>query len=104
VDPRALDQSLLAFIAVRSEGLPGDDAIGHQLARIAEVLEVHHIAGDDCFLLKVRARDTEHLGELLREKLGRIRGVRSTRTTIVLGSLKETSRLPVPGAAEVDVS
>jgi Lrp/AsnC family leucine-responsive transcriptional regulator len=97
VDARVLGQKLLAFIAVRSEGLPGDDAIGHQLARIPEVLEVHHIAGDDCFLLKVRARDTEHLSELLRDKLGRIRGVRSTRTTIVLGSLKETPRLPVPG-------
>jgi hypothetical protein len=29
-------------------------------------------------------------------RLGRIPGVRSTRTTIVLGTLKETSRLPIP--------
>jgi Lrp/AsnC family leucine-responsive transcriptional regulator len=46
-------------------------------------------------LIKVRARDAEHLGQLLRTRLGRIPGVRSTRTTIVLETVKETSRLPL---------
>ena len=55
-----------------------------------EVLEVHHVAGDDCYLIKVRARDAEHLGQLLRTRFGRIPGVRSTRTTIVLETVKET--------------
>jgi Lrp/AsnC family leucine-responsive transcriptional regulator len=59
------------------------------------VLEVHHVAGDDCFLVKLRARDAEHLGELLKTKIGRIPGVRSTRTTIVLGTEKESPVLPV---------
>ena len=65
------------------------------LAEVPEVLEVHHVAGDDCFLVKVRTRDAEHLGELLKARIGRIRGVRSTRTTIVLGTIKETQALPL---------
>ena len=32
------------------------------LAAIPEVLEVHDVAGEDCYLLKVRAKDTEELG------------------------------------------
>ena len=95
VDPHALDQSMLAFIAVRSEETPGDDSVAHALSKCPEVLEVHHVAGDDCFMLKVRARDAEHIGQLLRHRFMRIPGVKSTRTTIVLETVKETPRLPV---------
>ena len=100
VDPHALDQSMLAFIAVRSEQAPGDESVSQALAQCPEVLELHHVAGDDCYLLKVRARDAEHIGQLLRHRFGRIPGVRSTRTTIVLETVKETPRLPVPATAE----
>ncbi len=94
LDARAVDQTLLAFIAVRTAELPQDRRAGAALAKIAEVLEVHHVAGEDTLLLKVRARDTEHLNELFKTRFGRIRGLRSTRTTIVLETIKETPRLP----------
>jgi Lrp/AsnC family leucine-responsive transcriptional regulator len=100
VDPHALEQSMLAFIAVRSEQSPGDDSVSLALAKCPEVLELHHVAGDDCYLLKVRARDAEHLGQLLRHRFGGIPGVRSTRTTIVLETVKETPRLAVRPTAE----
>jgi Lrp/AsnC family leucine-responsive transcriptional regulator len=99
VSPKAADLGLLAFIAVRTNVVGGDeDRVGEQLAEIPEVLEVHHVAGDDCFLVKIRARDPEHLGQLLKVNLGLIKGVRSTRTTIVLGTHKETTRLPIAGS------
>jgi Lrp/AsnC family leucine-responsive transcriptional regulator len=101
VDPRMLDLRMLAFVAVRSDEVASDDRIANELAATPEVLEVHHVAGDDCYLVKVRARDAEHLGQLLRTRIGRIAGVRSTRTTIVLDTVKETSRLPIPPAQEV---
>lgn len=100
VDPHALEQAMLAFIAVRSEQAPGDDSVSQALAQCPEVLELHHVAGDDCYLLKVRARDAEHIGQLLRHRFGRIPGVRSTRTTIVLETVKETPRLPVRAPTE----
>jgi len=95
VDPHAVEQAMLAFIAVRSAQAPGDDRVAQQLAQCPEVLELHHVAGDDCYLLKVRARDAEHIGQLLRHRFGRIPGVVSTRTTIVLETVKETPRLPL---------
>lgn len=107
VDPKAVDLGMLAFIAVRTSEVAGEESAGRDLAAIPEVLEVHHVAGDDCFLVKIRARDAEHLGDLLKTRVGRIKGVRSTRTTIVLGTLKESTQLPFPAAQasdEVDIA
>jgi Lrp/AsnC family leucine-responsive transcriptional regulator len=98
VDPHYLEHTMLAFVAVRTADMPGEARVGRALARIPEVLEVHHVAGEDCLMLKVRARNPEHLGELLRRRFGRIRGLRSTRTTIVLDSVKDDPRIPVPPA------
>src|SRR3954451_1770193 len=95
IDPHAVDQGMLAFVSVKSEEAPGDDSVARALAQCPEVLELHHVAGDDCYLLKVRARDAEHVGQLLRHRFGRIPGVVSTRTTIVLETVKETPRLSV---------
>lgn len=95
IDPRVLEQSMLAFVSVRSDEAPGNNDVARALAACDEVLEVHHVAGEDCYLIKVRARDPEHLGSLLRTRFGRIPGVRSTRTTIVLETVKETPRLHI---------
>lgn len=103
LDPRALDQRLLAFVAIRTTDRPGEARVSDTLAAIPEVLEAHQVAGDDCLLVKIRARDPEHLSQILRERIGSVEGVRSTRTTIVLETIKESSRLPltVPNAEEV---
>lgn len=99
VSPKAVGLGMLAFVAVRTKEAPEEeDSVAAALGQVPEVLEVHHVAGDDCFLVKVRARDAEHLGDLLKSRIGRISGVRSTRTTIVLGTLKETQQLPMPEA------
>ena len=95
VDPKVLNLGLLAFVAVRSDEAGSENRIAQLLGELPEVLEVHHVAGDDCYLIKVRARDAEHLGQLLRTRVARVPGVRSTRTTIVLETIKETPRLPI---------
>jgi len=95
VNPKTLGLGLVAFVFVRTEERVGRTEAAKRLARIPEVQEVHHVAGEDCYLVKVRAADPEALGRLLRSRFGRIKSVRSTRTTIVLETVKETGRLPV---------
>ena len=95
LDPQALNMGLTAFVLVRAEERPGSMMSGKQLAEIPEVQEVHHVAGEDCYLVKVRAANTEDMGRLLRERFGAIEAIRSTRTTIVLSTLKETAQLPL---------
>ena len=104
VDPRAVGLGLVAFTFVRSNDRPGGVQTAEKLAEIPEVLEVHHVAGEDCFLVKVRAADTESLGRLLRERLGKIGTITSTRTTIVLETVKETVELPIAVEEEKEVA
>lgn len=89
IAPKALGLGLTAFTFVHAEDAVGSISTGKALAELPEVLEVHHTAGQDAYLIKVRVADTEELGQLLR-KIGSIKSVRDTRSTIVLGSVKET--------------
>src|SRR5919107_867698 len=63
VDPHALNLGLLAFVFMRVDDR--DDVLGRAestaeaLSALPSVLELHHLAGEDCFLVKVRARDTD---------------------------------------------
>ena len=95
VDPKAVELGQLAFMFIKSNDRPGAVGTAAQLAEVPEILELHHVAGEDCFLAKVRARDAEALGRLLRERLSRIETITSTRTTIVLETVKEIAELPV---------
>ena len=100
IDPHALDAGLVAFVFVHAEERIGGLEAGREIARLPEVQEVHQIAGEDCYLVKVRVANTEALGNLLRDGIGAVKTVRSTRTTIVLSSLKEHA--PLPTGAEFD--
>lgn len=93
LDPCALGHNLLALVFVRADEGIGSPERARRLAAAPEVQEVHHVAGEDCFLVKVRVRDPESLSRLLRERIGGIDTVRSTRTTIVLETEKESALL-----------
>ncbi len=95
INPEALELGLLAFVFVRSNDMSDETKTAAALAACPGVQEVHHIAGEDCFILKVRARDAKSLGRLLRERVGAIRTVQSTRTTVVLETMRESGRLPL---------
>jgi Lrp/AsnC family leucine-responsive transcriptional regulator len=81
---------ITAFVAVRYPASTGslDEAGLTELAANPNVLECHHVAGEDCYMLKVAAPSIDSLGSILR-------GLRepgqpvSTRTTIVLSTLFE---------------
>jgi Lrp/AsnC family leucine-responsive transcriptional regulator len=90
--PIAMGSSLLAYIFIHTDEPVGTSIVGGELAAIPEVQEVHHIAGEDCYMVKVRAANTEDLWEILKERVGPIKDIQ-TRTTIVLETLKESSQI-----------
>ncbi|MGD8881380.1 MAG: Lrp/AsnC family transcriptional regulator [Desulfobacterales bacterium] len=95
LNPKRFARSLVAFVRVKIKKLSDERKIGEKLSRIAEVQEVHYVAGEDAFLVKVRVADTEDLGRLTREKIAAIASVQSTQTAIVLSTYKETARIPI---------
>lgn len=101
IDPVAVGLGLLAFVLVRSSDRLGTDRVAQAIAKAPEVLEVHNVAGEDCYLVKVRAVDTKDLSRVLRQRFGGVKAITSTRTIIVLNTIKETTALPI-GDAEPD--
>jgi Lrp/AsnC family transcriptional regulator, leucine-responsive regulatory protein len=95
LDPAALGLELLAFVHVQADDRPGSSTTAERLAELSEIQEIHHVAGEDCLLVKVRCASPVALGTLLRERIGAIPEVRRTRTTIVLETVKETLALPI---------
>ncbi|WP_316804527.1 Lrp/AsnC family transcriptional regulator [Pedobacter nototheniae] len=97
INPAALEQKLLAFIFIKVNAGPGGDLkITAGLTAIPEVQEVHHIAGDDCYLVKIRTYDSASLMEIMRTHFSKIPNMLSTRTTIVLETVKEQQQLVIP--------
>lgn len=103
VDPRALGHGLTAFVRMTAGEMGRGAEILGRLEEIPEVQEAHLVVGQDCFLVKVRVRDTDALASLLGEKLQTIDGVGSTQTTIVLRTIKENGVVPVDVGDEVKV-
>jgi Lrp/AsnC family transcriptional regulator, leucine-responsive regulatory protein len=96
IDPAAVQQKLLAFIFIKASDGMGSSETAKMIAEIPEVQEVHHIAGDDCFLIKIRTADSASLMNIMRTRLSGIPRIVSTRTTIVLETVKEENRIIIP--------
>ncbi|GAA1351007.1 Lrp/AsnC family transcriptional regulator [Streptomyces beijiangensis] len=91
VDPRRLGYGIEAFIRVNPHGgynLKHPRTL--ELMERPEITEVHHVVGEDCWIVKVAVADTVHLEEILEEvsALGR------TTTSIVLTSPVRQKPLP----------
>jgi Lrp/AsnC family leucine-responsive transcriptional regulator len=63
---------------------------------LPEILECYSVTGDFDYVIKVVARDLKSLSTFLMEKLMRLPGVNSVRSSICLDELKCTTALPLP--------
>lgn len=87
VDPERVGLPLLAFVRLRYP--TGNYRPFHALLDTTpEIVEAHHVTGEDCFVLKVVARSMRHLEEVT----GRIAGLGAVTTSVVYSS-------PLPGRA-----
>ena len=81
VDPERIGLPVLAFVRLRYP--TGNYKPFHDLVAVTpEILEAHHVTGDDCFVLKVAARSMRHLEEVS----GRIGALGSVTTSVVYSS------------------
>ncbi|MFE5483140.1 Lrp/AsnC family transcriptional regulator [Streptomyces sp. NPDC056527] len=81
VDQERLGLPILAFVRLRYPNgnyKPFHDLVG----TTPEILEAHHVTGDDCFVIKVAARSMRHLEEVS----GKIATLGSVTTNVVYSS------------------
>jgi Lrp/AsnC family leucine-responsive transcriptional regulator len=81
VDPERLGFSIMAYLRLRYPSSIYEPL--HQLLRdTPEVIEAHHVTGDDCFIMKVVATSMKHLEQVS----GRIGTLGSVTTSVVYSS------------------
>ena len=81
VDPLRLGFSIMAFLQLRYPSSQYDP-LHKLLAETPEVIEAHHVTGDDCFIMKVVATSMKHLEQVS----GRIGALGSVTTSVVYSS------------------
>lgn len=93
LDARALGKPLLAFVFVTDAkpSLGFDTAAA--LENVTGLEELHKIAGEDCYLLKIRAAGTDELNTIIETQINPVQSVTRVRTTIVLNAVTERPSL-----------
>jgi Lrp/AsnC family leucine-responsive transcriptional regulator len=116
-NPRYLGLAQTAFVLVSPASAAEERLLIERFRALPELLEIHRVAESDSglgylglrdertsvpvespgasLLLKIRTSDADSLAELLQSTLGSVEG--AAHTTLVLTTLKESSRLPLPG-------
>lgn len=84
VNPKVLGYATCTYIGVKLERGSMYRNVVPELEKIREVVECHFTTGPYTMLIKLYARDNQHLMELLNDKIQHIPGVVATETLISL--------------------
>jgi Lrp/AsnC family transcriptional regulator, leucine-responsive regulatory protein len=103
LDSRALGLDITAFVGLSINFPKNIEEFTRILEDLDEVQECHHVTGRHSLLLKVRARDTHALEDLI-SRLQRIDAVQATETNIVLSTRKESFKVPLDHLASKQIA
>jgi Lrp/AsnC family leucine-responsive transcriptional regulator len=93
IDPERLGYGILAYLRLRyPSSVYGP--LHDLLESIPEVIEAHHVTGDDCFIIKVVATSMRHLEQVS----GRIGTLGSVTTSVSYSSPLATRPIVPPGS------
>jgi Lrp/AsnC family leucine-responsive transcriptional regulator len=92
LDGKKVGKDVTAFIGVSVGHQRDINKFAAQMLKYPDVLECHHVTGDESFILKVKSANTESLEKLLGE-IRSVEGVTRTVTKVVLSTAKESQTL-----------
>jgi Lrp/AsnC family transcriptional regulator, leucine-responsive regulatory protein len=88
--------SLVAFVHIKIKDPDKLIETGKTIAKIEQIQEVHHLAGEDCLMAKLRASNTKELEKILNTQIASINTVKNTKTFIALSTYKESAKILLP--------
>jgi len=89
-----LGYDICAFIGIYLEKSGLYDSVLAKLKEIPEVTNIHYTTGNYSMFIKIHCRDTDHLKEVLHDKMQQVEGIDRTETIISLEeSLDRTIKL-----------
>lgn len=92
IDPEKLGYSLTAFIGIFLNKSSMYDSVVSAIKEIPEVVGCNYTTGTYSMFVKILCRDTNHLKQVLHDKLQYIEGINRTETLI---SLEESINRPL---------
>jgi len=102
LDAKVLGKDVVAFIGVSVGHQRYITAFASNMVRQHDVLECHHVTGEESFILKVKTANTDSLERLLGE-IRSMEGVTRTVTKVVLSTPKESQVLEFEQAGNLDL-
>jgi Lrp/AsnC family leucine-responsive transcriptional regulator len=105
VDPQLVGKTITAFIrltvGLTAQGyMESKNGVMEICLSEPNVLECHGVAGEDCYILKVRVANPQELEKLI-ERIRTKAQISRTITSIVLSTIKETTALEPEGTYEL---
>lgn len=80
-----LGYDIMAFIGIFLEKSGLYEQVLAKLKNIPEITSIHYTTGNYSMFIKIHCRDTNHLKEVLHDKLQQVQGIDRTETMISLG-------------------
>lgn len=102
VDPRAMGVGLQAIVAIvlRDQSRPVLERFVTEVPRLPEVVALFNVGGEVDYLLHVMVRDTDHLRDLVLERIASRPEVRQYTTSLIFQEIRGAAvpcYLPVDG-------
>ena len=92
VDLKQLGYDVIAFIGIYLEKSSLYDSVARELQKIPEIVRLNYTTGNYSMFAKILCRDTNHLKEILHDRIQNIGGINRTETLI---SLEENINRPL---------
>ncbi|MDR2119588.1 MAG: Lrp/AsnC ligand binding domain-containing protein [Tannerella sp.] len=93
INPKILGYETCTYIGVKLERSAMYESVVPEFEKITEIVEINFTTGPYTMMIKLYARNNEHLMELLNGKIQQVEGVTETETLI---SLRESLKREIP--------
>lgn len=106
VCPEAVNKATTALVSVtlREHGRAPLRVVRDQIAALDEVQACWHVAGEEDFLLKVVVTDMRAYQEFVTDRLSDIKAIGRIKTTFVLATWKDQTRIPLDAMSDHTVT
>ncbi|MBL7848363.1 MAG: Lrp/AsnC family transcriptional regulator [Cyclobacteriaceae bacterium] len=100
VDPASVGLGVSTFVMASLKGHNKENIARFMKAitEIKEIVECHHVTGQADFILKIVSPDIPSYQNLMLEKVTNIDVVDNLQSMVILSTLKDTKRIPIPEA------
>jgi Lrp/AsnC family leucine-responsive transcriptional regulator len=98
VDPASVGLGVSTFVMATLKGHNKENIAKFMsaIAEIKEIVECHHVTGQADFILKIVCTDIPSYQNLMLEKVTNIEVVDNLQSMVILSTLKDTKRIPIP--------